>query len=59
MTHTDKRRLVKALREIDASVIQWKMAFILYNVNGIENALEFVRLLAQHGLVAHQPKLFD
>lgn len=38
----DKRRLVKLLRDISATETQQQMALILYYINGLDNALEFV-----------------
>jgi len=39
----DSKRLLKALRQVNATPIQARMAAILLAVNGLENALEFVR----------------
>lgn len=53
-----KRQLKKALDKTSASPVQRNMAFILWNVNGIENALEFVRGLVAKGLAnPQQPRL--
>ena len=50
-THSrPSRRLLKALREVEAKPHQIKMAAILLGVNGIDNALEFVYGLQARGL---------
>ena len=41
--NSDKRRLVKALRQANVAPVQVRMAAILLAVNGIESALKFVR----------------
>ena len=38
----DKKKLMKALEGMKATPVQWKMAAILLNVNGIDNAMDFV-----------------
>lgn len=45
------RKLVKALNEIKATPFQVKAASILFAVNGLENALEFVRKMGELNLV--------
>jgi len=55
----DKTRLIKALNEVKASDWQVSAASILYSVNGIDNALEYVcglrnRNLARDGLLTQQ-----
>ena len=44
MTASDKGALLKALRAAGATPVQARMAAILLAVNGLENALGFVRL---------------
>ena len=55
----DKRRLVRALREVGASGWHWRAAGILLAVNGIRNALEYVYGLQERGLTerSYQPML--
>ena len=48
--HHDKQRLIKALRQAQATPVQVKMAAILLAVNGLPNALEFVPGLVKKGL---------
>ncbi len=38
----DKTRLKKALKAVNASEWHWRAATILYSINGIDNALEYV-----------------
>ena len=38
----DKQKLAKALEEIKATPLQWKMAGMLLSINGLDNALGFV-----------------
>jgi len=38
----DKQKLAKALKEIKATPLQWKMAGMLLSINGLNNALGFV-----------------
>jgi len=38
----DKQKLAKALEEIKATPLQWKMAGMLLSINGLNNALGFV-----------------
>jgi hypothetical protein len=49
-------QLKKAMRNL--SSIQQRMAWILYRVNGIENAMEFVEAIKEkgHGLTPTQSK---
>jgi len=42
MSRCETRQLVKALQATGATDIQTRMAAILYAVNGLANALEFV-----------------
>ena len=44
---SDCRQLVKALNEINATEFQVKAAAILLSVNGLENALEFVKKMGE------------
>ena len=53
MARNDKRQLIKALREAGASELQWRMAAILWRVNGIDNALEYVAGLVEKGLAGY------
>lgn len=39
---SSKRRVAEALRAGKATELQARMAWILYAVNGVENALEFI-----------------
>ena len=57
MARNDKRRLIKALREAGASELQWRMAAILWHVNGIDNALEYVAGLVEKGLAGYPVSL--
>ena len=38
----DKQKLAKALEEIKATPLQWKMAGMLLSINGLNNALGFI-----------------
>jgi len=51
----DSKRLLKALRQVNATPIQARMAAILLAVNGLENALEFVRGLQHNEAPGEQP----
>ncbi len=42
------KELKSALDKIGATPLQRKMAMILYQINGIENALGFVEMLKNH-----------
>ena len=55
MTASDKGALLKALRAAGATPVQARMAAILLAVNGLENALGFVRLATEQ---PDQPALF-
>lgn len=50
----DRKRLLKALRDVRASEWQYAAAAILLSVNGLENALEFVYGLQPRGLLPWQ-----
>ena len=41
----DKKKLAKALEEIKATPLQWKMAGMLLSINGINNAMGFVDMI--------------
>ena len=41
----DKKKLAKALEEIKATPLQWKMAGMLLGINGIDNAMRFVDMI--------------
>ena len=40
--NNEYRKLIKAAREADISIIEFRMAAILLSINGIKNALEFI-----------------
>jgi hypothetical protein len=44
---SDRRQLVKALNDIKATGFQVKAAAILLSVNGLQNALEFVKKMGE------------
>ncbi len=46
----DKKKLLQAIREVGANEWQLAAASILYTVNGLENALEFLHGLQEKGL---------
>lgn len=47
MAVNSKKRLLKAIRETEASAIQAKMAAILLAVNGIDSALEYLKFVSK------------
>ena len=52
MSRYETRQLVKALQAAGATAIQARMAAILYAVNGLANALEFVAKIPTFNLGA-------
>lgn len=46
----DKTKLQKALKEAAATIWQTKAAFILLKVNGIENALKYVKQVKRRNI---------
>ena len=54
----DQTKLVKALREVDATPVQAQMAAILYAVNGLPDALAFVAKIPTFGTTP-PPTPFD
>ena len=48
----DKTRLKEALMAVNASEWHWRAAAILYSINGIDNALEYVYGLQDRNLLS-------
>jgi hypothetical protein len=49
----DKTKLRKALKETDATIWQIKAASILFKINGIENALKYVKQVKRRNIKNH------
>lgn len=47
MGRSEKKQLVNAIKEARLSGFHWAAAQILWSVNGIENALEYVRTVKE------------
>ena len=50
---SEKRELIKVIREVGATGFQLAAATILYQVNGLENALEFLYGCQKKGLTVN------
>ena len=50
MIQKENRQLIKVLRKAGTGELQWRMAAILWHVNGIDNAMEYVAGLVKKGL---------
>lgn len=47
---SDKQQLVKALKEAGATELQCVIAGLLFQINGLDNALEFVKKVQENGM---------